>query len=87
MIKKGRVYELEVRVPTKLGKQTYLVRVIDHGKKALGQKELSDVGMEAVSKRMPAIIISKTGFAKSAKKYWEKELEDLVTLVDKNDLE
>ena len=78
---------MEVRVPTPLGKQTYIVRVLDYGKKAINQSVLSGIGMDAIGKRVPAIVISKTGFAKSAKKYWEKELKDLVILVSKDDLE
>lgn len=87
VIKEGKEYELEVKIPTPLGKQKYMVRVLDFGKKKVGQSNISSIGTEAATKRIPAVIISSTGFAKTAKKYWEKELQDLVTLVSKEDLE
>ena len=87
ILKTGKEVELEVKVPTPLGKQTYMVRVLDYGKKPISQDELSSIGMEAISRRTPVIIISMNGFAKNAKKYWEKELSDLVLLVSKDDLD
>ncbi|MFH1424154.1 MAG: hypothetical protein ABIG20_00565 [archaeon] len=87
VIKEGQEVELEVKVPTPLGKQNYLVKVFDYAKKGVSQNDLATVGMDAISRRIPAIVISSTGFAKSAKKYWKKELEDLVTLMSDDDLE
>ncbi len=87
ILKAGKQVELEVKVPTPLGKQTYMVRILDSGKKPISQDEISSIGMEAVSRRTPVIIISMSGFAKNAKKYWEKELSDLVLLVSKDDLD
>ncbi len=87
VLKNGKELELEVKVPTPLGKQKYLVRILEGGKKQVSQDDLSSIGMEAVSKRIPVIVISQTGFAKNAKKYWEKELSDLVLLVSKDDLD
>src|SRR3989344_2969209 len=87
LLKTGKEVELEVKVPTPLGKQTYMVRILDSGKKPVSQDELSSIGMEAISRRTPVIIISMNGFAKNAKKYWEKELSDLVLLVSKDDLD
>ena len=87
VLKGGKEVELEVKVPTPVGKQKYLVRVLDTGKKPVSQEELSSIGMEAVTKRTPVIIISASGFAKNAKKYWQKELSDLVLLMSKDDLD
>jgi hypothetical protein len=87
VIKEGKEYELSVKIPTPLGKQKYMVKVLNLGKRKTGQSIISSVGTEAATKRIPAVIISSSGFAKTAKKYWEKELQDLVTLVSKEDLE
>lgn len=88
-LKDGKGFELLVKVPMVLGigKQTYMVRVLDYGKKGVGQEELSSIAMDAVSKRTPAIVISASGFAKNATKYWQKELQDMIFLVSRDDLE
>ncbi len=86
-IEEGNEYELEVKVPTPLGSQNYLVKVIDLGKKKLGKSILEPIAMDAVGKRTPIIVISKTGFAKNARKYRDKQVDDLVKLVSKDDLE
>lgn len=88
-LKDGKGFELSVKVPMLLGigKQAYMVRVLDYGKKGVGQEELSSIAMDAVSKRTPAIVISASGFAKNATKYWQKELQDMIFLVSKDDLE
>ncbi len=87
VVKEKKEYELKIKIPTPIGRQTYFVRIINTGKKKVGQSELSEIGMDAITKRTPAIVISRTGFAKNAKKYWEKELKDMVTLVSEEDLE
>lgn len=87
VIKEGQEVELHVKVPTPLGRQNYFVKIFDYPKKSASQNDVSTVGMDALSRRTPAIIISSTGFAKSAVKHWKKELEDLVTLVSEEDLE
>lgn len=87
VIKEGQEVEFEVKVPTPLGRQPYMVRIFDYPKKALAQSDVSAVGMDAVSQRIPAIIISSTGFSKSAMKYWKKEVADIVTLISEEDLE
>ena len=80
-------YELEVKVPTPLGRQTYMVKILDFPKKPASQNDVAAIGTEAVTRRVPAMVISSTGFAKTAIKYVDKELRDLVFLIDKNDLE
>jgi len=87
VVKEGQEAELEVKVPTPLGRQSYLVRILDYTKKSASQNDLSTIGMDAVAKRIPAIIISSTGFAKTAIKFWKKELENMVTLMSEEDLE
>ena len=80
-------YELEVKVPTPLGRQTYMVKILDFPKKPASQNDVAAIGTEAVTRRVPAMVISSTGFAKTAIKYVDKELKDLVFLIDKNDIE
>ncbi len=87
ILKSGKEIELTAKVPNPFGKQTYVVRVLNAGKKPASQHDVSSIGMDAVSRRTPVIIISASGFAKNAKKYWEKELQDLVFLMSKDDLD
>lgn len=86
-LKSGKEIELEAKVPMPFGKQTYIVRVLNTGKKPASQNDVSTIGMDAISRRIPVIIISASGFAKNAKKYWEKELQDLVFLMSRDDIE
>jgi len=86
-VKKGKEYELEVSVPTALGRQNYLVRIFDSGKKKTGSKDIYSLGMDAISRKMPAIAISSTGFAKTAIKKWKEELHDFMILMTEDDLE
>ncbi len=86
-IEEGKEYELEVKVPTPLGRQNYFVKVMDLGKRKLGRSVLEPIAMDAVGKRTPVIVISKSGFAKNARKYRDKQVDDLVKLVSKDDLE
>jgi len=87
IIKEGQEVEFEVKVPTPLGRQQYIVRIFDYPKQSVTQNDVSAVGMDAVSRRTPAIIISSTGFSKSAINYWKKEVADMITLVSEDDLE
>ena len=86
-LKSDKEVELTAKVPTPFGKQTYIVRVISMGKKPATLENVSTIGTDAISRRIPVIIISASGFAKNAKKYWEKELQDLVFLMSKDDLD
>lgn len=86
-VKEGKEYELEAKVPTPLGRQTYLVKVMDVGKRTLGKSVLEPIAMDAIAKRIPVIVISKSGFAKNAKKYRRKRVENFVKLVSAEDLE
>ena len=63
------------------------MRILNTGKKPASLEDVSTIGTQAVARRIPVIIISETGFAKNAKKYWEKELEDIVFLMSKDDLD
>jgi|TARA_Y100000310_G_C20692729_1_gene823398 hypothetical protein len=85
-IKKGKEYELVISVPTNLGSQKYLVRVFSAGKKKVGAKDIYSLGMEAVSKKIPAIAVSSSGFAKTAVKKWKEELQDIMMLMTEDDL-
>nr|HIK01481.1 hypothetical protein [Candidatus Undinarchaeales archaeon ERR594346 U_76725] len=59
-------YELDVKVPTPLGRQTYMVKILDFPKKPASQNDVAAIGTEAVTRRVPAMVISSTGFAKTA---------------------
>ncbi|MFO7872268.1 MAG: hypothetical protein R6U26_01335 [Candidatus Undinarchaeales archaeon] len=86
-IEEGKEYELQAKVPTPLGRQNYFVKVMDLGKRKLGRSVLEPIAMDAVGKRTPVIVISKSGFAKNARKYRDKQVDDLVKLVSQDDLE
>ncbi len=86
-MKKGSEYELDAQVPTVLGTQHYIIRVYDRGKKKVGSKDIYSLGMDAVSRKTPAIAISSTGFAKTAIKKWKEELQGFLTLMTADDLE
>ena len=79
-------YEIEVTMPTPLGQQAYLVVVKTPKKKKLGTGDVSDAYSKAVSRKAPVILVSSTGFAKSAEKFWSKGYENLLTLIDGKNL-
>ncbi|MDP7282222.1 MAG: hypothetical protein QF475_01100 [Candidatus Undinarchaeales archaeon] len=87
VVKKDKEYEMIISVPTKLGiTQRYLVRIFDHGKKKIGSKDIFSLGMDAISRKIPAIAVSSTGFAKTAIKKWKEELQDMMLLMTEDDL-
>ena len=83
----GKVYEYDINMPTAIGKQGYIAKIIINKKKPAGQGEVSSFGTYVATKRVPGVLISNTGFAKSAVKYWKKELSDIIMLVSNEDLE
>jgi len=79
-------FEIEAMMPTALGEQTYLVIVKTPKKKKLGTGDVSDAYSKAVSRKAPVILVSSTGFAKSAEKFWAKGYKNLLTLIDGKNL-
>jgi len=86
-IEKGQEYELKVSAPSAVGTQNYLVKVLDFHKKKVSAKDIYKLGMEAISRKTPVIVISSTGFAKTAVKKWKEELKDFMILMTEDDLE
>jgi hypothetical protein len=82
-----KIYEYDINMPTAVGKQGYIAKVLISKKKSAGQGDVSSFGTYVATKRVPGILISNTGFAKSAVKYWKKELSDIIMLVSNEDLE
>ena len=87
VVREGKEIELRAKIPTPFGKQACMIRVLEYKKAGASQGDVSKIGTDAVARRIPAIIVCNTGFSKTATKYWKKELQDIVTLVSKDDLE
>lgn len=79
-------FEIETAMPTPLGEQAYLVVVKTPKKKKLNTEDIADAYSKAVSKKVPVILVSSTGFAKSAEKSWSKKYKNIITLIDGKNL-
>lgn len=86
-VKGGKEYELEISVPTALGKQGYLVKIFDQQKKPVSAKDIFSIGMDGVTRKIPVIAISSSGFATTAVKKWKEELKDFMILMTRDDIE
>ncbi|MFH1786129.1 MAG: hypothetical protein ABH829_00545 [archaeon] len=81
-IKKDKYWRFTASVPTPLGSQKYLVIVIKETKREAGAKDIKAAFDSAVKDKLPVIMVSSTGFAKSAEKSWSKDYRNMISLVD-----
>lgn len=83
---KDCAYELKAVLPNALGMQKYLIIALNYPKKTVGISDISRAFTRAMQEKSPVILVSATGFAKSARSFWKKEYKDLITLVDGQEL-
>lgn len=75
-------YEIDAQLPTPFGSQNYLVLVLNYPKKKIGVEDLSRAFSRVMQQKTPVVLVSPTGFAKSAESFWKKEYSGLITLID-----
>ena len=85
-LSKGTEYEMDVMMPTPLGTQRYLLVVLNYSKRKVNVGDVSKAFTKVMQQKIPVILVSATGFAKNAEKFWKREYKGLVTLVDGREL-
>ncbi len=60
--------------------------MLDYHKKKVGITDVSRAFARTVQEKSPVILVSATGFSKSARNFWKKEYKDIITLVDGQEL-
>ena len=83
---KGSEFEIEAVLPNAIGQQKYLILALNFKKKQAGVGDISKAFTRAIQVKSPVILLSATGFSKSAHSFWEKEYKNMVSLVDGQDL-